>query len=281
MSYPDSIDSIPQPTPTSPTNNPSGSGVSVAQTNAIVALENKLGITSSLPTAGTILSSATNGNSAWVAPATAINGLTTSNLSSSAGILGSQLSATAGILGSQIANNTITATQIANATITGTQLASNLSLSGTLSTGGFILGHNPVWQYLGYASTTSAFSTTSTTYVQVTGVSVSVTVPSGATAVKITTYCYCIYGSASIDNMNTSIWDGAIGSGTILQASTMNNSLGATNDQNLTIPVSVVAIQQSPTAGSHTYSMAASTSSGTINLLAATGSPIYILVEVC
>lgn len=65
MSYPTSIDSIPQPTPTSATNNPSAAGVSVAQTNAIVALETKLGTGASTPISGTVLTGNGTGTSTW------------------------------------------------------------------------------------------------------------------------------------------------------------------------------------------------------------------------
>lgn len=68
MSYPTSIDSIPQPTATSATNNPSASGVSVAQTTAIVALETKLGIGASTPATGDVLTSTANGTSTWATP---------------------------------------------------------------------------------------------------------------------------------------------------------------------------------------------------------------------
>lgn len=65
MSYPTSIDSIPQPSPTSPTNNPSASGVSVAQTTAIVALETKVGTGSSTATSGTLLRGTGTGTTAF------------------------------------------------------------------------------------------------------------------------------------------------------------------------------------------------------------------------
>ena len=65
MSYPTSIDSIPEPTSTSATNNPSASGVSAAQTTAIVALETKLGTGASTPTSGTVLTGNGTGTSTW------------------------------------------------------------------------------------------------------------------------------------------------------------------------------------------------------------------------
>lgn len=65
MSYPSSIDSIPQPSATSPTNNPGAAEVSTAQTNAIVAIETKLGTGASTPTSGTVLTGNGAGTSTW------------------------------------------------------------------------------------------------------------------------------------------------------------------------------------------------------------------------
>jgi hypothetical protein len=65
MSYPTSIDSIPQPTATSPTNNPGAAEVSTVQTNAIVALETKLGTGASTPVASTLLRGTGTGTSAF------------------------------------------------------------------------------------------------------------------------------------------------------------------------------------------------------------------------
>lgn len=70
MSYPTTIDSIPEPSADSPTNNPSASGVSTAQTNAIVAIETKLGTGASTPVAGNVLTSTADGTSEWGATGT-------------------------------------------------------------------------------------------------------------------------------------------------------------------------------------------------------------------
>jgi len=65
MSFPSSIDSIPQPSATSPTNNPGAAEVSTAQTNAIVAIETKVGTGASTPVASTLLRGTGTGTSAW------------------------------------------------------------------------------------------------------------------------------------------------------------------------------------------------------------------------
>src|SRR5260221_442537 len=69
MSFPASIDSIPLPSATSPTNNPGAAEVSVAQTNAIVALENKLGTGASTPTANKVLRGTGIGTTAYASVA--------------------------------------------------------------------------------------------------------------------------------------------------------------------------------------------------------------------
>lgn len=76
MSYPTTIDSIPQPSATSPTNAPSASAVSVAQTTAIEALETKVGIGASTPATATPFFMSTGaGSSGWGSAATASTAL--------------------------------------------------------------------------------------------------------------------------------------------------------------------------------------------------------------
>lgn len=65
MSFPSSIDSIPQPSSTSPTNNPGAAEVSTAQTNAIVAIETKVGTGASTPVASTLLRGTGTGTTAF------------------------------------------------------------------------------------------------------------------------------------------------------------------------------------------------------------------------
>ena len=188
--YPTSLDdstSLPYPSSTDDTNSPSLAGGQDNQNDALIAVETKLGTGSSTPSGTYALVSTGTGTSAWslATPASTIVGISDTQTLTNKTIDAANNTIT-NLSGSNLANNTITATQIANATITGTQLASNLSLSGTLTTGGFIIGNLPVWQYLGSAQITSTIFTSSSTFVAATGLSVSVTVPSGATALKIT-----------------------------------------------------------------------------------------------
>lgn len=95
---------------------------------------------------------------------------------------------------------------------------------------------------LGYAQITANVSTTSTSAVQVTGLSITVTVPTGGRRVKITVYSYAMFGNVS-GTFWAGIWDGTVGTGTQLQ------QLGFTGTAN---PVTMIAIH-TPTVGTHTY----------------------------
>lgn len=125
---------------------------------------------------------------------------------------------------------------------------------------------------LGYAEITSSFTSTSTTFVDVTGVAVTVNVPEGSRRLKIT------IGSAYIQTSNASaatslamfIKEG----GTFLNSQT-NTSGGAGYAHTLTVIHSFV-----PTAGTHTYKMVAKQDgAGTLTVAASATAPAFILVE--
>lgn len=137
--YPTSLDtgvSLPTPSATDNTESPSLSGLNGNQNDALIALETKLGITASTPTAGMLLRSTADGESTWDLPypasetfvgLTDTQTLTNKTIDASnntiTNLTGADI-ASQSITASQIANATITATQIANATITNTQIAS-------------------------------------------------------------------------------------------------------------------------------------------------------------
>jgi len=143
--YPTSLDtgtSLPYPSAIDNTESPSLSGLNGSQNNALIALETKLGITASTPTAGMLLRSTTDGESTWDLPYPASGtfaGLTdtqtltnkTINAANNTitNLAGADI-ASQSITATQIANATITATQIANATITATQIA-NATITAT------------------------------------------------------------------------------------------------------------------------------------------------------
>jgi hypothetical protein len=125
---------------------------------------------------------------------------------------------------------------------------------------------------LGYASIASNFTTTSATAVQITGLTVTVTIPSGGRKVRITAFARDLNGSTSAYEV-LSIWDGTVGSGTQLaagQAYIAANNLGEQ---------AVASAIVTPAAGSKTYNVGLQTTAGTASTEAASTYPAYILVE--
>lgn len=129
---------------------------------------------------------------------------------------------------------------------------------------------------LGYAQITSNVTSTSSPGAQLTGLTVSVTIPSGGRKIKITVYGLALFNSATSPNYGISLWDGTVGSGTQIQAAQFNNTW--TSGSALTTPVTLVAVV-TPSAGSKTYNVGGFTSSGTMSLAASSTSPAFILVE--
>lgn len=126
---------------------------------------------------------------------------------------------------------------------------------------------------LGYAQITSVFSSSSTTDVQVTGLSITVTVPSGGRRVKITAWTsYLDNGTTSFVTM--SIWDGTVGSGT--QLAVCQPEIFSAGSRNY--PSTAIAVV-SPAAGSKTYNVGLKTSAGTGQIGAASTYPAFILAE--
>lgn len=131
---------------------------------------------------------------------------------------------------------------------------------------------------IGYAQITSAFNTSSTTAVQVTGLSVTVTIPAGNTRrVRISAISQSALLASSTGGWVTcSIWDGTVGSGTLLAQGITQFITGSVTEGQ----VNAFAVV-TPSAGSHTYNvgLASSGSSSTMRLNASANSPAFISVE--
>jgi hypothetical protein len=128
---------------------------------------------------------------------------------------------------------------------------------------------------LGYAQTTSPFSTASSSAVQVTGLSASVTIPAGGRRVKITAHAYNVNNSGASRSTFMDIWDGTVGSGTLLGVATFGNNPSAQGSSMTCIAV------VSPSAGAKTYNVGLRTDgAGTVTFYTA-GAPAiaFILVE--
>lgn len=187
-----------------------------------------------------------------------------------------------------IANATITADAIAgftspnNGTIYGMSVTSGILASAALvgqvntaalqtnAVGASNIATNAI--KLGMATITGNITTTSTSFVQATGLTAPVTIPSGGRSVKITVIADSWFNSGA--NFNTlSIWDGTVGSGT--QIAQQEQSMIAGNDQFVVICMAVVT----PGAGSKTYNVGWKTTGGTATILASSVAPAMILVE--
>jgi hypothetical protein len=128
---------------------------------------------------------------------------------------------------------------------------------------------------LGYAQSTSDFSTSSTTAVQVTGVRTTVTVPTGGRRVKITISAPGISNN-STNGSRISLWQGTVGTGTLLTF--------AQGDPYVAGAVAPVSITYSAilSAGSYTFNAGLSANAGTATIYSTISTftgPIAILVE--
>jgi hypothetical protein len=127
---------------------------------------------------------------------------------------------------------------------------------------------------LGYAQRTADITgLTSASAVQITGLTAAVTIPAGSRKVRITVYVSDTTNSSGASH-TISIWDGTVGSGTQLQASTVYNR-GAGNGTGYVMAQAVVT----PSAGAKTYNAGIAVSTGSGNVIAAATKPAFIQVE--
>ena len=126
---------------------------------------------------------------------------------------------------------------------------------------------------LGYAQITTNFTTTSTTAVQVTGLTTTVTIPAGGRKVKITAWTQQLIAIGGTANVTMQIWDGTVGSGTVLSSAQFASATGTLGASQIVIAV------VTPAAGSKTYNVSLQTSANTGSLNGSTTGPAFILVE--
>lgn len=126
---------------------------------------------------------------------------------------------------------------------------------------------------LGYAQITSTFNTASATAVQVTSLTTTVTIPVGGRRIKITAFASNAYSTTTAGYIALSIWDGSVGTGTMIGRGQMN----ATNTTGQ-VPFLAMAVV-TPSAGAKTYNVGLSSSAGTGSIEAATTYPAFLLVE--
>lgn len=163
-------------------------------------------------------------------------------------------------------SNAVTTAKITDANVTTAKVADNAITAPKLATDAITLG---------YAENTAGFSTSSTTPVQVTDLTTTVTIPSGGRKVKITVWAGGVFNSVAATNAVLSLWDGTVGSGTKLA-----ESYATSGTASAIVPCSVVAIV-TPSAGSKTYNVGFARDNGvTATLRATSTSKAFILVEV-
>lgn len=296
MAYPSSIDNgttLPYPSATDDTNSPSLSSGQSVQNNAIIAIETLIGsnATQTTPTAEYNVLQATS------ATASEWGLLTLNNVASSTGT-GDFVFATS----PTISSPTISSPTISSPTITGSlgnistgtitasgaaTLSSTLAVTGATTLTGLLtanggisipsgntmtVGSNPVWQYLGSSTTTT--DTSFTSLAQITGLSVSVTVPAGYTKVRISCILPQQYNSGAYVT-TFSVWRGSVGTGTQVGADFNTQATGEASGNTF-----VFFALDTPTAGSVTYNIGGVASSGTGHSNGSSAAAT-LLVEVC
>ena len=164
-----------------------------------------------------------------------------------------------------------------NVSMSGTLAVTVTLSSGAITSSGIIKASssNPVWQYLGYAPSTSTFNTSSGTPVAITGLTVGVTIPSGVTKVRVSVWAQT-FSVVSSGNPIVNIYSGATSSALTTKLATGTFAPLANYG-----PVSVVSIT-APSSGSLYYTAALNNgASASTTLYATTTSPMFILVECC
>lgn len=151
-------------------------------------------------------------------------------------------------------------------------IASSIAYSVTDSLGNLICPRDPNRKILGQRQILSTFSTASASYVQVTGLSVPVIVPTGR-KIKITVYSRGLSNSNAAANTAVSIWDGVVASGTQL------SEAYATASGVSTLSSSGCNATTTPSTASKTYNVGLLASPGTGSLTCVAASAATILVE--
>jgi len=165
-----------------------------------------------------------------------------------------------------IADNIVTSAKIVDGTIVTTDIATNGVGASNLATNAITLGYAQI--------TANQASIISTTGVQVTGLTASVTIPSGGRRIEIETW---VTNSSNTGN-NTNrlqIWDGTVGSGTLLSEAIAKNRV-ATDATGFMIAKAYVT----PAAGAKTYNVGFAVDANSATVIASATAPAYLIVKV-
>lgn len=253
----------------------------------IIATQTKIGTGSSTPTSGMLLRGNGVGTSAWaqVGLTTDVTGVlpvanggngTTNTTGTGSAVFSVAPALTGG--GSWTGSPSFTTPTIADFT-NSTHTHANNAGGGTLNAANAIqantISANNISSSaitLGYVQTTSNFVTANTSATQVTGVTLTVTIPSGSRYIKITGYVAAFTNTGAGVGTLT-IWDGVVGAGTQLGQFNMASNASAPNEGGV-----VMAVVQ-PAAGSKTYNLGFHVAGGTGTLNNAATNPTFLLVE--
>lgn len=150
-------------------------------------------------------------------------------------------------------------------------IASSIPVQVTDMNGNLICPRDPNRKLLGYRQITSDFSTASASGVQITGLSVPFIVPTGR-KVKATLFSP---RAANNNNVyaNVSIWDGTVGSGTLLQSGSIWSDV---TGRGYTMNVEYVG---TPNTASKTYNAALGAEGGGTALFSIFGGKAFLKVE--
>ena len=163
-----------------------------------------------------------------------------------------------------LADGVVTSAKIADGTIVTTDISTNGVGASNIATNALTLG---------YTEITSNFNTTSVTPVQVTGLTVNVTVPAGGRRLKITAYAPGLYVNSPTAPATMSIWQGTVGSG-VQKTRTFGPGANGGSASGATAIASYVLA-----AGSYTFNVGVAAGAGTATVEAAATYPAFILVE--
>lgn len=132
-------------------------------------------------------------------------------------------------------------------------------------------------KYTRYVPIAANSTTTSTSAVQANGLSITLTVPSGATRLKVTAFSGGVFNATTGDSVLVSLWDGTVGSGTEL----VQAEVGDTGIAGGPIEVPVfVSSSVWPAAGSKTYNLGLNAiTGGTATFSASTTNLAFLEVE--
>jgi hypothetical protein len=140
---------------------------------------------------------------------------------------------------------------------------------------------NNVWYYLGSAQITSNINTSSTSPVQATGLTATVTVPSGCKKIRATFYGSAANATAG-DGVFISIWRGTVGSGV-----QVGSAAWTQNTASFESVINCPGMDSSPPSGSQTYNIGFSTGNASYattiyaGALSSTNGPAMLIVEGC